>query len=97
MFQLESVGGGSTQNQICLVGSLSEQGQFLTAKNISPVGLTNSDVVRFKGPAVIEDSLTGNQLSVIAASAMSPITEAAGADLTSGGIRSTVGGNPITN
>ena len=88
-------GGGSTYNQTYVAGPLAGEGQIVTTNNHNPTGLTISQFVRFRGLATINDSITANQLSLLAASPAAPIAGASGADLAAGMIRLTVGGNPF--
>ena len=92
-------GGGSTYNQTYVAGPLAGEGQIVTTNNHNPTGLTISQFVRFRRLATINDSITANQLSVLAASPTAPIAGASGADLAAGLIRLTVGGNsfPVIN
>ena len=88
-------GGGSTYNQTYVAGPLAGEGQIVTTNNHNPTGPTISQFVRLRGLATINDSITANQLSVLAASPTAPIVGASSLDLAAGLIRLTMGGNPF--
>ena len=66
-------GGGSTYNQFYVLDLTAGEGQIVTTNNLNPTGPTISQFVRFTGLTTINDSITANQLQVVAGSATTPI------------------------